>query len=645
MDSGRYVLFVLPLLCAAVAVAFAPVVLGGGSWLSLDYHAHVVPPALAVARDVQQGHWPFWWQGVGLGVPLLEAARPDALYPTTWLATTTRAHDVIVLLHLVYFALGTALWTRQRGASDLASALWGCASAIAIPWLTLGLAGALGAWAHVPWLMMMAGPGYGDQVISPKFGRFGRIAMAALLWAAVGLAGQIAFFAVFAALWLVFGFVTRRCDLRGAALSVVIGGLLAAPQWMVAARVVPLAELAAWVGELVVLAPLLVVALLTLPRHAAMLVFVGGAVAGAMALHLLAGPSVDGALCLALAAWVAASCAVWSLEALVPWRVFRVRVPMRPLGLGALAVTWLLVFAHARQVPTILRETIAMRPALWPVGLAPTRGGERVLRGQTMFDDEAPPDAAFRRALHSLYAAMGTQLGAHNVQAGARYDAALAEAIGHAAGSMGQFIDRMGLAYAIVPSSAVIASGLEALAQYDGWSLVRTATARPRALVTSNVEVMSAADVWPAIFPVGLARRPISFVALDAATVASGSATARDAGPSVRVGACNITHERAAAVTQRCQHEAAGYAVLLDAWAPGWSATVNGKPALVARADGVARAVAVPAGESFIEWTYQPTRWHVAVAMWWLGVAAWLACLAIAGGQWVRRRRDRLASP
>lgn len=642
MDSGRYVLLVLPLLGAVVAVTFAAVVLGGGSWLALDYHAHLVPSAVAAAREVQHGHWPFWWQGVGLGVPLLEAARPDALYPATWLATTTRTHDVIVLLHLIYFALGTALWTRQRGASDAASAAWGCACAIAVPWLTLGLVGALGAWAHVPWLMLLAGP-----IASPKIGQYGRVAIMALLWAMLGLAGHAAFFAVFAALWLGFGWVMRRPDLRGAALSVVIGGLLAAPQWVVAARLVPFGagELATWVGELMVLAPLLVVALLALPRHATQLVFVGGAVGGALALHLLAGPSVDGALCLALAAWVAASCAVWSADELVAWRLGAMRVPVRWLSLAALAATSLLMFADARAVPTLPREALAMRPALWPADPSGVRVGERVLRGHTLFDDEAPPDAALRRALHSLHGAMGTAFGAYNVQAGARYDGALAAAISQAGGSMGQFIDRMGLAYAIVPSSAVIASGLEALAQYDGWSLVRTSTARPRAFVTSHAEAMPAAEVGRAIFPVGLARRPISFVALDAATVAGVTPAATAVTPTARVGTCRITHERAGALTQRCQHDAAGYAVLLDAWAPGWSATVNGATAMVARADGVARAVAVAAGASQIEWSYRPLRWPLAVAMWWLGAVAWVACLAIGGTQWVRRRRDNLASP
>ena len=43
-----------------------------------------------------------------------------------------------------------------------------------------------------------------------------------------------------------------------------------------------------------------------------------------------------------------------------------------------------------------------------------------------------------------------------------------------------------------------------------------------------------------------------------------------------------------------------------DAWAPGWTATVDGRSALVHRADGRHRAVPIPSGRSEVILTYRP---------------------------------------
>ena len=46
--------------------------------------------------------------------------------------------------------------------------------------------------------------------------------------------------------------------------------------------------------------------------------------------------------------------------------------------------------------------------------------------------------------------------------------------------------------------------------------------------------------------------------------------------------------------------------VVRDAFAPGWSATLDGRPVRILQADGRHRAVAVPAGESVVTLRYQP---------------------------------------
>ena len=45
--------------------------------------------------------------------------------------------------------------------------------------------------------------------------------------------------------------------------------------------------------------------------------------------------------------------------------------------------------------------------------------------------------------------------------------------------------------------------------------------------------------------------------------------------------------------------------VLVDAWAPGWSVAVDGKPAPIERVDALLRGVFVTAGEHRIAFRYQ----------------------------------------
>lgn len=77
--------------------------------------------------------------------------------------------------------------------------------------------------------------------------------------------------------------------------------------------------------------------------------------------------------------------------------------------------------------------------------------------------------------------------------------------------------------------------------------------------------------------------------------------------------------------------------ILRDALAPGWSATVDGQPQSIVRADGLFRAVAVPAGQHQIVWQFDPPGLRVGAVV---SAVAWLAAIAL----WIvlRRRQDRL---
>jgi hypothetical protein len=63
---------------------------------------------------------------------------------------------------------------------------------------------------------------------------------------------------------------------------------------------------------------------------------------------------------------------------------------------------------------------------------------------------------------------------------------------------------------------------------------------------------------------------------------------------------------------------AAGFLLLADQYDPGWSATVNGAPVDLLRADHIFRAVEVPAGDSEVVFSYRP---------WGLRVGALVSCV------------------
>jgi hypothetical protein len=54
-----------------------------------------------------------------------------------------------------------------------------------------------------------------------------------------------------------------------------------------------------------------------------------------------------------------------------------------------------------------------------------------------------------------------------------------------------------------------------------------------------------------------------------------------------------------------------GFLLLLDTYFPGWSATVNGEPALILRADYNFRAVCLPAGRSIVSFSYRPASFRI----------------------------------
>jgi hypothetical protein len=96
-----------------------------------------------------------------------------------------------------------------------------------------------------------------------------------------------------------------------------------------------------------------------------------------------------------------------------------------------------------------------------------------------------------------------------------------------------------------------------------------------------------------------------------------------------------VTGHRRHAVEVTAELEHPGWLVLSEAFYPGWSAEVDGKPAPLRRANHAFRAVWLEAGRHEVRFRYRPLWWRVGLAI--AGVAA-AALLAAAGA---RRRRGR----
>jgi hypothetical protein len=142
----------------------------------------------------------------------------------------------------------------------------------------------------------------------------------------------------------------------------------------------------------------------------------------------------------------------------------------------------------------------------------------------------------------------------------------------------------------------------------------------PRAFVASGARIADgekalATLVDPSFDP----RREI--------VLAEGTPRAPASGPP---GAVTITRLACDRVSLAVEAEAEGHAVLVDAYDPGWTATVDGRPADVRRANVAFRAVAVPAGRHVVEMAYRPRglRYGLALA---LGGGAALAALVLRG--------------
>lgn len=186
----------------------------------------------------------------------------------------------------------------------------------------------------------------------------------------------------------------------------------------------------------------------------------------------------------------------------------------------------------------------------------------------------------------------------------------------------------LGVRYVVTGPGATLPRGPESrplTLPYRGRdaTVIANALAAPRAFVAAGVRVADG-DIGEAVAAVETSFDPRRDAILPRA--------AAGARPPVGVagGTATVVRESNASVALRASLPRRGLVVLDDAWAPGWSVTVDGRRARALRADVVMRGVVVPAGVHEVVWRYRVPGLRLGAllsALGLLALAGWAAAL------------------
>jgi hypothetical protein len=319
---------------------------------------------------------------------------------------------------------------------------------------------------------------------------------------------------------------------------------------------------------------------------------------------------------------------------------------------GALALSGPGLLTGRDAAPLLSRAALLERPVLAPPP------GARVYRPRTMDTDTAGPagrpvridrDAALagnvrdpdeRDAVDAveqarddhatLWGDVAARFGAATAQTADPARRAIEDDVWRGSGSAGgRLFDRFGIDWAILPASVVTAQQAAPLARRGRWALAEQHPLRGPAYVAARTRgAATIADELVLTSPPADERT----TRLDTVVIAGAP---DDDVPPTPVGRCTVARLAPEHVEVTCLAVPAGWAVLNDAWAPGWSVTVDGVDAEVVRADAMVRAVRVGAGDHVIVWRYRAPGLALALLI------SGLAWLHLAFGAWLVRRRRR----
>jgi len=170
-----------------------------------------------------------------------------------------------------------------------------------------------------------------------------------------------------------------------------------------------------------------------------------------------------------------------------------------------------------------------------------------------------------------------------------------------------QFFDMLNVRY-IVTHAATPLAGYDLIATAEGLSIYENKNALPRAFFASRVvEVSNHADAIESL------RASANAVVIESANAGAqgidNASQARQTSPSQ----ATIIEDMRNRVVIETQNEDSGMLVLSDNYYPGWSASVDGAPAEIFRANCTMRAVNVPAGRHMVSFVFMPATFKASV--------------------------------
>jgi Bacterial membrane protein YfhO len=193
------------------------------------------------------------------------------------------------------------------------------------------------------------------------------------------------------------------------------------------------------------------------------------------------------------------------------------------------------------------------------------------------------------------------------------------------------FTRLLGVDWLVVRDPETLGLPFPVVAMGEGGSALLAAGAvRPRAFVTPR---------WRAAATPGQALEALAGTGREddpALVTLVNPDPAKTPAPQGPLSPCRARQPRPEQVLLDCDSPAGGYAVLLDEWAPGWSAATDSHPAPILLADGLFRAVPVEPGPHQVVLSYRTPGLRAGLAislLAWLAGATWL---------WWERRRTPL---
>ncbi len=150
----------------------------------------------------------------------------------------------------------------------------------------------------------------------------------------------------------------------------------------------------------------------------------------------------------------------------------------------------------------------------------------------------------------------------------------------------------------------------------------------PRAFVVHGAELADDRSAFARL-------EAIDFPAGRLVLLADGRAVEETNDPRAQTDQVRIVDDEPERITLEVAVGRPGYLVLADSWYPGWSATVDGNPAPIYRADVILRAVPMTPGQHMVSFVYRPLSF-------WAGVVVSLVTLIVMAGIALAVRKNRI---